>query len=352
MAHKYNKGEWSELYAFIYALARGEIFGADKDLERDPNTKYDILSVFQKNNTYHRDLTQGNIIFEIDDTNYKIPISEFENISESLFLEIKNGKGRTFEIPSIEPFIKNLKISSLKASSKSKGDLTFKIHDVFTNSKPILNFSVKSYIGSKPTLLNSSAATRFDFKLSKNLSDLELNEINEIKTSSKIVDRIKKIHDLNANLIYNSVSSDTFKKNLQMIDYRLPEILGRLYLESYFVKGKKIPRVVSSFIDKNKSEDNELIEYKLRQFLIACALGLVPDTSWKGLDEATGGFLVVKDNADVLCYHIYNRNNLSDYLFNHTSFDTPSTGRHAIGEVYKDVNNQQWFSLNIQIRFF
>lgn len=351
MTHKYNKGEWSELYAFLYALSNGEIFGADENLNRDIGVKYDVLSVFQKGNEYKRDLMTSNINFEIDNILYSVSISDFIVSMNNLFSEIKHGKGQTFEILSIESFIDELGIKSLKASSKSKGDLTIKVHDTFTNTRPLLNFSVKSYIGNKPTLLNSSTATRFDFRLSKNLTKDEIDRINNISTGSKIVDRINEMKKTGVDLIYEDLSSPIFKNNLQMIDYRMPEILAYLYLESYFVRGKRLPDVINSFTYNSDSEDKVLIEYKVRQLLIACALGLVPNTLWLGTDEATGGYLVVKDNADVLCYHIYNRNKLSDYLFNHTSFDTPSTGRHAVGEIYIGADGVQRFSLNIQIRF-
>lgn len=352
MVHKYNKGEWSELYAFLHVLAQGNLFGADENLNRDSNLKYDILSAFQKENEYQRHILSSNVNFEINGNKYSVPFTDFQIEASNLFNQIKSGSGQTFEIASIEPFIDKLKISSLKASNRQKGDLTVKVHDIFTNTQPILNFSVKSYVGNNPTLLNSSTATQFDFRLSKNVSKDDLARINNITTRSKIVDRISEIKNLGINFIYDSISSNVFKKNLQMIDYRMPELLAKLYLESYSVKGKKLPDVINSFIANNPSEDKELIEYKIRQLLIACALGLVPDSAWYGIDEATGGYIVVKDNADVLCYHIYNRNKLSDYLYNHTSFDTPSTGRHSVGVIYTDAVGVQWFSLNIQIRFF
>ncbi len=31
-------------------------------------------------------------------------------------------------------------------------------------------------------------------------------------------------------------------------------------------------------------------------------------TKWTGDFEAKGGYIIVKDDGDVVCYHIYNRN--------------------------------------------
>ncbi|WP_349521967.1 HpaII family restriction endonuclease [Leuconostoc citreum] len=350
---KYNKGEWSELYAFLFALDRGKIHGADENMNSISNIYYNIISTFNKNTEYERkNSTNGiNVSFSKNNIIRTLPLNDITKELSPLFQHIQSGKSQ-FEIPSIMPLLNQLNITTLKAGSNSKGDLKIKIHDTFTGSEPTLNFSVKSYIGSNATLLNSSSATTFRYLLSNTLSAQNIDKINAIATRSKMIDKIKTIQQCGATLKYKSVSSDIFNYNLQMIDFSFPNILADLYLESYFVKGKKIPDVINSFVNKNTNIDKELIEYKVRQFLIACALGMVPQTRWTGLDEATGGYIVVKDNSDVLCYHIYNRNKLSDYLYNHTSFDTPSTSRYNLGNIQIDNKNQQYFDLNIQIRFF
>ena len=53
------------------------------------------------------------------------------------------------------------------------------------------------------------------------------------------------------------------------------------------------------------------------------ALGMMPASQWKGKYEATGGYIIVKEDGDILCYHIYNRNEFREYLYNNTKFDTP-----------------------------
>ena len=71
---------------------------------------------------------------------------------------------------------------------------------------------------------------------------------------------------------------------------------------------------------------------------------------WNGEYDATGGYLVVKENGDVLCYHIYNRNEFEDYLFANTKLETASSTRHEFGKIYEE-NDQFYFKLNLQIRF-
>jgi type II restriction enzyme len=71
---------------------------------------------------------------------------------------------------------------------------------------------------------------------------------------------------------------------------------------------------------------------------------MMPATVW------TGGHLVVKDDGEVLCYHIYNKNEFENYLFANTKLETPSSSRHGFGLI-ETIDGRQSFKLNLQIRF-
>ena len=43
---------------------------------------------------------------------------------------------------------------------------------------------------------------------------------------------------------------------------------------------------------------------------------------------------MVRQDGKVVCYHFYERNDLEDYLFEHTVIDTPSQSRHKFGQIY------------------
>ena len=93
-------------------------------------------------------------------------------------------------------------------------------------------------------------------------------------------------------------------------------------------------------------------EHKIKQFLINFALGMTANKPWDGIVQANGGYIVVKEDGDIICYHIYDRNPLEDYLFDNTYFDTPSTSRHDHGSVmFDNLEDQLYMKLNIQVRF-
>lgn len=84
--------------------------------------------------------------------------------------------------------------------------------------------------------------------------------------------------------------------------------------------------------------------------MCAVALGMQPTKIWNGLDEANGGYIVVKDDGEILAYHLYDRDNFEKYLLENTKFETGSTSRHKFGEIYTE-DGWQFINLILQIRF-
>ena len=76
----------------------------------------------------------------------------------------------------------------------------------------------------------------------------------------------------------------------------------------------------------------------------------MPSKVWGGNYDATGGYLIVKQDGEVLCYHIYNKNEFENYLFNNTKLETASSERHSFGKIYKS-GIDFYIKLNLQIRF-
>ena len=91
-------------------------------------------------------------------------------------------------------------------------------------------------------------------------------------------------------------------------------------------------------------------EYKIKRMLISFALGMKPSKSWNGEEEANGGYIVVKKDGDVVCYHTNDRKSFEDYLVNNTKLETGSTTKHGFARVYKE-DGEYKIKLNLQIRF-
>jgi type II restriction enzyme len=219
-----------------------------------------------------------------------------------------------------------------------------------------LGFSIKSQLGGEATLLNAIKTTNFIYKLDDFDSTAEeISEINGIDTKSKIKDRIAVINEKGGNLTLTTLEQNIFKNNLVFIDSLLSNILAEI-IKTFFTSNLSTTEDLTANINQinplnyDTQFAHTFYDYKIKRFLTDVALGMTSSKVWTGIYDATGGYLIVKENGDVLCYHIYNRNQFEDYLFANTKLDTASSSRHEFGKIYEE-NGQLLFKLNLQIRF-
>ena len=367
---KGNKGEWSELYVLFKLLAEGKLHGANDELEK-LDSYYPVLSVIrsEKDGKIKYDINNNlkiKIIRANDDTLIKeISVECFKKFADNLLNEIKNGRERAFEIPSVWSFAESCACQSIKARSIDKRDITLIVHDARTQTKPELGFSIKSRLGSPSTLLNPGNTTNFVYKILGNEINSNLltrfNSPRQNATGSRrrynFSDNFTSFSISGNELAYVGLTSPIFKSNLSLIDSLMPQIMSDIVKEHYYGQQSNIGSIVNriaenppSYIAEVTDNPLEFLEYKVKEFLTAVALGMTPGTKWTGMYDATGGYIVVKEDGDVLCYHIYDRNNFRNYLYKNTRLDTPSTTRYDFGTIYEE-DGERRIKLNLQIRF-
>lgn len=365
MAITYNKGEWSELYAFIKLLKEGKIYNADENANRINDLYLPIIKIIREETPGNKvDYFTGETIkvFENGREIKTISVSECEEYVKLLFPKIFSGaKGSelkgAFSIPEMETFMDDFNITKVKASSTEKVDIEMQIHDVHTGYSPEVGFSIKSDVGSPPTLLNAGKNTRMRYKI-VGLSNEDMQIINAIDKSvckEYMKARIEKLKELSSAIQYDGMLDATFEDNLVMIDSSLPRIYGELVLLHYLHISEKIYdcNILTDMLTAQNPigyRRADIYGHKFKKLISASALGMTPGKPWDGLDTATGGYIIIKKDGDVLCYHLYNRNYFEEYLLNNTSFDRPSATRHDYGYVY-ELNGEKYIDLNVQIRF-
>lgn len=215
---------------------------------------------------------------------------------------------------------------------------------------------IKAKLGSPSTLLNAGETTNFVYEICDiSLTDEDLTRINGIESRQKLKDRISEIYHMGGSLKFVKTQRPIFQNNLTLIDSMLPCLLAELLILSQETGVSQLKDLVTRLESKNplgfdSTNDHKYYEYKIKRFLVDVALGLMPGKVWDGIYEATGGYLVVKEDGDILCYHIYNRNDFEDYLLNNTKLDTASTSKHKFGVIYEE-NGKYFIKLNLQIRF-
>ncbi|MGB0931991.1 MAG: HpaII family restriction endonuclease, partial [Chitinophagales bacterium] len=216
-------------------------------------------------------------------------------------------------------------------------------------------FGIKSYLGSKPTLLNASGNTNFIFEV-KSIDASEMDTINQINTRTKLKDRIQYIEKLGGSLVYVGAEREVMEHNLKISDSLMPHIVGHLLLSFYKKRISKLTKIVED-IHKvgllNKEihyGEKEVLEIKIKRLLIDILLGFFAGKKWDG-EYLANGTIVMKKTGDCVGFHIVDSKSLKDYLFENVKLDTPSTTRHRFGKVYKEKGGKLYFKLNLQLRF-
>jgi hypothetical protein len=252
-------------------------------------------------------------------------------------------------LPATESFITRIFVSKLKAPSTDKSDIVLKLHDPHTGVESIVGYSIKSGLGSPTTLLNASQATNFVFAV-EGMDLSQVDKINEIKTNNKVKDRMREIISCGGNLRFKNMESKTFSDNLTMIDSQMPLIVANM-LTAYYSGINAECSALTDFVIKNDPLERKPEFYKnnVKELLAGTALGMKPKTAWDGSYEATGGYIIVKTNGDVLAYPSKDRDCFRDYLFDNTRFETSSTSRNCFASLYTE-NDDLHIKLNLQIR--
>lgn len=355
---KGNKGEWSEVYTLLKIISDKQLFAGDQNLNKLESLIFPIIKVLrdESNGTFEFSYENDIVLIKNDEEEFRISVTEFQKYTSLLFQKIKEKTSSSFSIPEIEAFINSYHSHSIKARSTVKSDIRIIIHDQRTGTNPELGFSIKSQLGRASTLLNAGKTTNFIYLIDEiELTDEQIILINSIDTRSKIKDRIEKIYSLGGTLNFIKTESSIFENNLILIDSALPKIVSeslKLFFTTSLSKSIDLINTISEInpLKYNLNSNHPFYTYKFKRFITDIALGMIPSKVWTGQLDATGGYLVVKEDGEVLCYHIYNRNEFEDYLYSNTKFETASSSRHNFGSIYKE-NDKLYFKLNLQIRF-
>jgi len=356
MALSGNKGEWSELYTFFKLLADGKICSGDGHLNVDSSKSFPILKVFRSddiNNRTEFEINEHakNVLIKRNGNIITITQDKFRDNANSLLNSIKQlcSSG---EILDVESFMYEIGERSIKASSSDKADIRLVIHDLRTGTTPELGYSIKSRLGGNSTLINSNKdSSNFVYEV-ENFSESSMDEFNSKTTFNS---KTQLLNDENSSLRFCHVASGILQANLDLLDTSLAKIIGEC-LKFYYTQRARTLEACCNLLNEenplgfNLQTQPLFYQYKIKQFLLAFALGMTVGHVWNCKFNANGGYIIVKEDGDVVCYHFFDRNDLEDYLFYNTVFDTPSTTRHDFGKIFKE-NDRYYLKLNLQIRF-
>ncbi len=363
-----NRGEHSELLAFLRILHQGRIQVADK--QGEPRQSWlKVLGIRRPSDPDRRYLIQGDQVVVLSDTGAELASASRTSIgalADILFLQIKESDGGSFVCTAGDEAFMLLKLEGAKAAAGAKADLLIEVvSPVFEGEVLSLGFSVKSELGGLPTLLNAGA-TQFEYRIEGcSVEDaLAVQEAAPRKKDKGYPGPMRLIPALdaaNARVVFESVVDTVFEQNLKMIDTSFPRILASTLMHAYLggqlalkdaVRSPALLNELSKELSMPLPMVERVVKHKVKELLRHSALGMNPGRQWEGQVEAHGGWIIVKENGGIVCFHIVNDDDFREYLLAVTKFDTPSMSRHRAGYVYRQKEDKiAKLRLSLQVRF-
>ncbi len=362
-----NNGEWSEAYTWCRLLAQGSLALADANLNSIPGRSQVVNGVRRREATgiiehrivaggvFSRDVATGRDFAQVKQT-------DLRNAADAILDAVLNGVGRqagnggAYGIPAVEPLLRAHGFQALGAASLDKADIQVLRSDPRAPVASPDGYSIKSRLGKPSTLLNPGKKTNFRFQVAGTISAAEVRRINAITTTPQVRNRILALEQAGGALVFDRVRGPIFQLNLEVIDSRLPELVGHALLAYYrngvgtIADAARVLRQTNP-MGFNLQEGHPFYEYKLKRLLQDVALGMRPEsTIWDGVYDATAGYIVVRDDGQLVAFNLYNLNDFQDYLAANTRFDMPSTTRFDYGYLGQELG-RTYIDLCLQIRF-
>ncbi len=373
---KLNKGEWAELYVLLKLLGEGRIYTANELLQRNAQSYLNILNVLRQepDSDVLEYIVNDNETVSVKnqttcDTLVTINRKDFLKAAEVLLEDITYKTGASIAASdevydfSHKIYVNQPKAAAVKSLSKQfggKNDIFITILDPQTSIKSLMGFSIKSrYSKNPPTLFNAGPTSQFKFELSNCNNEL-MDEFNTILDEQghrdwKGCKAFLKRHNIELNLV--STLHDIYEENLVLVRDRMPEILGWCVKDRLLNAEKEEDYGVMETVSR-LSSDNPLrvnrpevyYEKAIKDLLMAGFSGMTAGQIWDGKEQVNGGYIVVMESGDVLCYHSTDRESFRRYLFRNTHFEYVGTNKYHWSYI-KPEGDKFYLPLNISIRF-
>ena len=371
---KLNKGEWAEFYVMMKLLGEGKLYTANELLQKNYQSYLEILKILRqecKTHVLEYVIDESNNVVNIQPQGgqilAKIPIQDFDHYAQVLFDGIKNLKGNSIPAPDdVCEFAKIIYVSkpkapavkSLKSLFGGKSDIFIELRDGKTSIVSTMGFSIKSKFGNNPTLFNAGSSSQFSFKL-LNCNDEIMEKFNTITEEGGRGWKqcVNYLSSCDITLKFTDTKHQIYHDNLTLVRDSMATILAwcikdRL-IDSLAEASHQVMETAQRLIDVNPlgvTNAQFYYEKAIKDFLMAGFTGMTAGRSWDGREQVNGGYIVVMDDGEVLCYHSNDRESFRDYLYRNTYFEYVSPEKYNWSYISK-IGEDYYLDLNASIRF-
>ena len=356
MAFEATKREWSELYAFFRLLADGCVYAGTPDAKKNEELCWPVAMVQrEEHDGTRRYIIKGEEIRIVGENIDKlIPREDFDTVAELVLDAIKQSKNMDVTSPDgVEEFLDEVAIFDLEAKTDDRTDF----HVAFYNEHtPLVGFCVRSKLSPMFPLLDGGRTANFKFEQTGvKFATPTVNKINAFGEEEDVVGRMLMLERLGGVLKFNDAADKIFRSNLGMIDLHFPRVLGEMCRAMHLEGITRVSELTEYIKQLNPLKiKDELItkhryyEHKMKEFLLALALGMRPAKMYNGTDSAVAGFIMVDGEGGVVAYQKADRQTFADFLYNNTRLEKGPTAKDKYGYLEKE-NGVYYFKLNLKI---
>ncbi len=356
MAFEATKKEWCELYTFFRLLANGKVvLGTEEAKAGEVFWPVAMIQREEHDGTRRYYIEEETIRIEGEKVNKSMPREDFGIVAELILQAVKSSSENDVTSPDgVEEFLDEACIFDLEAKTEDRTDFSV----VFWHPEaPLRGFNVRSRLSAMNPLLDGGRAANLKLEQSGiRFATPTVNKINALPESpNEVAERMMMIERLGGALKYSDVADRVFRSNLLMIDLHFPRVLtemvrimhldgvSRISELTEIIKQINPLKIKDELINKHK-----FYEFKVKQFLMALALGMRPAKIYNGQDSAVEGILLVDGSGNVLCYHKSEKQVMEDFLFLNTRMEKGSLEKDKYGFLERE-NGTYYFKLNAKI---
>ena len=370
---KLNKGEWAEFYVMMKLLGEGRLYTANKLLQKNYQNYLDVLKIIRQECEtqvleYIIDEANTVVIVKAQDSDTilaTMPVSDFNDYAKMLFDGIKDVKGSS--VPAPDPvcdfakviYVSKPKAPAVKALKKQfggKNDIFIEVRDGQTAIVSIMGFSIKSKFGQNPTLFNAGSSSQYLYKLT-GCDDAMMDEFNAItENDGRGWSKCKTyLADHGITMEFARTQNPIYNDNLFLVRESMAKIMAWCVKDrlidspGHFEVMETVERMIAAN-PLGVPGARVYYEKAIKDFLMAGFTGMTAGKEWDGKEQVNGGYIVVMDDGDVICYHSSDRESFRDYLYRNTHFEYVSADKYVWSRIIK-IDGEYYLPLNLSVRF-
>lgn len=369
MAFQATKRELGEVYTFFRLLADGKVTLGTPQARKDETRQWPVALIQRVEHDgvrrYYIETEEVRIVSGAvdkegtflagDKEEQRFPRQDFGDAAEIILHLLKTVPGEELEVTEgLEAFLDAVSIYDLEAKTDDRTDLSIAF---WHPEAPLTGFSVRCRLAPMSPLLDGGRTANLKLEQSGvKFAVPTVNKVNALPESpTEVADRMLMIERLGGVLRYSDVADRVFRCNLLMIDLHFPRMLAEMVRLMHLDGITRVSELTERIREMNPLKiKEELIvkhgfyEFKMKQFLLALALGMRPAKIYNGTDSAVEGMLLTDGNGEVLCYHKSQRQTFADFLYLNTRFEKSSVDKDKYGFLERE-NGVYYFKLNVKI---